>query len=160
MSDDGGITERKQKRMETTVAETAAGLTIAERLTRRAKERTVSLELSDHEGDFEITMRQPTRAEMDGLQKMQIAIQNESTQDEANDRLCVSLGDLCLDESLDYEFWMAGNYSMQGLFQLCVELGKLPHEFVACSDEEFEYLKMAWNEKTRRENELIKKAGR
>jgi len=48
----------------------------------------------------------------------------------------------------------------QGLFQLCVELGKLPHEFVVCSDEEFEYLKMAWNEKTRRENELIKKAGR
>jgi len=122
MSDDGGITERKQKRMEKTAAETAAGLTIADRLTRRAKERTVSLELSDHEGDFEITMRQPTRAEMDDLQKMQIAIQNESTQDEANDRLCVSLGDLCLDESLDYEFWMAGNYSMEDLIEIIQKL--------------------------------------
>ena len=48
----------------------------------------------------------------------------------------------------------------QGLFQLCTELGKLPHELQACSEEEFEYLKMAWNEKTRRENEAIKKAGK
>ena len=48
----------------------------------------------------------------------------------------------------------------QGLFQLCAELGKLPHELGACSDEEFEYLKAAWNEKTGRENEALKKAGR
>ncbi len=48
----------------------------------------------------------------------------------------------------------------QGLFQLCVELGKLPHELRACSDEEFEYLKAAWNEKTMRENKAYKDAGR
>lgn len=48
----------------------------------------------------------------------------------------------------------------QGLFQLCAELGKLPHELGACSDAEFEYLKAAWNEKTNRENEAINKAGK
>ena len=47
-----------------------------------------------------------------------------------------------------------------GLFQMCGFLGKLPHEIGACSDEEFEYLKSAWNEKTRLENESIKKAGK
>jgi hypothetical protein len=47
----------------------------------------------------------------------------------------------------------------QGLFQLCAEFGKLPHEFRNCTDEEFEYLKAAWNEKTRRENEATKKVG-
>lgn len=48
----------------------------------------------------------------------------------------------------------------QGLLQLCAELGKFPHEFESCSDEEFEYLKAGWNEKTGRENEANKKAGR
>lgn len=47
----------------------------------------------------------------------------------------------------------------QGLFQLCAEFGKLPHELCSCSDEEFEYLTAAWNEKTRRENEAKNKAG-
>lgn len=47
----------------------------------------------------------------------------------------------------------------QGLFQLCAELGKLPHEFKECSAEEFEFLKAAWNEKTMRENKAYKDAG-
>jgi hypothetical protein len=89
--------KRRQKKAEK-AAEDAAGLTIAERLTRRAKEQTVSLKLSDHEGDFWITMRQPTRAEMDALQK------------------------LCLDGSLDYGFWMTGNYSMSDLIEIVQKL--------------------------------------
>lgn len=48
----------------------------------------------------------------------------------------------------------------QGLFQLCAEFGKLPHELGACSDEEFEYLKAAWNDKAQREEEAKKKAGK
>lgn len=38
----------------------------------------------------------------------------------------------------------------QGLFQLCAKLGKFPHEFEACNDEEFEYLKAAWNEENKK----------
>jgi hypothetical protein len=43
---------------------------------------------------------------------------------------------------------------------MCGFLGKVPHEFKECSDEEFEYLKAAWNEKTKRENKAYKDAGR
>ena len=43
---------------------------------------------------------------------------------------------------------------------MCGFLGKVPHELGACSDEEFEYLKSAWNEKTMRENKAYKDAGR
>ena len=46
----------------------------------------------------------------------------------------------------------------QGLFQLVTEIGKFPHEFKACGDVEMEYLKAAWNEKIRRENEAKNKA--
>jgi len=48
----------------------------------------------------------------------------------------------------------------QGLFQLCAELGKLPHELRECSDDEFEYLKAAHNYKIERENKAMKDAGR
>ncbi len=120
--DDPGIAKRKHDRQVKTAAETAAGLTIADRLTRRAKARTVELPMQDEDGDFTITMRQPTRAEMDELQRMQIAIQKEDAQDEANDRLCVMLDHLCINGSLDYQFWMDGNYSMEDLIAIIQKL--------------------------------------
>lgn len=122
MQDDLGIADRKQDRQEKKAAETAAGLTIAERLTRRAKVQTVRLEMQDEDGDFAIVMQQPTRAEMDNLQKMQIAIQEEGTQDEANEQLCTMLAHLCVAPSLDYAFWMTGNYSMTDLIAIVQKL--------------------------------------
>ena len=122
MQDDPKIAERKRGRQVTQEAETAAGLTIAERLTRRAKAQTVELMLEDEGGEFGIEMRQPTRAEMDDLQKMRAAIQEEGTQDEANDRLCSMLDDLCIDASLDFEFWMAGDYDMIDMIDIINKL--------------------------------------
>lgn len=122
MQDDPKIAERRHGRQVKKAAENAAGLTIAERLTRRAKAQTVELLLEDEGGEFTIVMRQPTRAEMDELQRMQLAIQEEGTQDEANDRLCVLLDQLCIDGSLDYQFWMDGNYGMGDLIAIVQKL--------------------------------------
>jgi len=38
----------------------------------------------------------------------------------------------------------------QGLFNMCGYLGKFPHELKECSDEEYEYIKSAWNEMQQR----------
>jgi hypothetical protein len=122
MQDDPKIAERKRGRQVKKAAEDAAGLTIAERLTRRAKAQTVELTLEDEGGEFGIEMRQPTRAEMDDLQKMRAAIQEEGTQDEANERLCMILDDLCIDSSLDFEFWIAGNYDMIDMIDIVNKL--------------------------------------
>ena len=134
--EDPEIAKRKGKRIAKKAAEDAAGLTIADRLTRRAKAQTVSLDLKDDDGEFSIVMRQPTRAEMDELNRLQEAIKEESTQDEANDRLCIMLDQLCIDGSLDYQFWMDGNYSMgdliaivQKLFESLVERVKAAQSF-------------------------------
>ena len=116
------IAERKADRIETKAAEDAVGLTIAERLTRRAKEQTVELMLQDAAGTFAIVMQQPTRAEMEEMQRMQELITQEDTYDEANDTLCGTLSDLCLDDSLDYEFWQNGNYSMSDLMDVVNKL--------------------------------------
>ena len=120
--DDPKIAERKRGRQVKQAAEDAAGLTIAERLTRRAKAQTVELTLEDEGGEFGIEMRQPTRAEMDELQRMQLAIQEEGTQDEANKRLCMMLKDLCLDDSLNYQFWLAGDYDMIDMIDIINKL--------------------------------------
>ena len=122
MEDDPKIAERKRGRQVKQVAENAAGLTIADRLTRRAKAQTVELSLKDEGGDFSISMRQPTRAEMEYLQKTRDEMTVESKQDEANERLSTKLGDLCIDDSLDYDFWMAGNYDMIDLMDLVDKL--------------------------------------
>jgi hypothetical protein len=122
MQDDPKIAERRRGRKVKQAAEDAAGLTIAERLTRRSKAQTVELTLDDEGGEFGIEMRQPTRAEMDDLQKMRAAIQEEGSQDEANERLCRTLEDLCLDESLDYQFWMAGDYDMIDMIDIVNKL--------------------------------------
>ena len=118
MQDDPKIAERKRGRQVKQAAENAAGLTIAERLTRRAKEQTVELTLEDEGGEFGIEMRQPTRAEMETLQKTRDALKDEGTQNEANKHLCTMLEDLCLDDSLDYQFWMAGDYDMIDLIDI------------------------------------------
>ena len=119
---DPEIAQRRNAVQVKKAVETAAGLTIAERLTRRAKAQTVELTLEDEGGAFGIEMRQPTRAEMDDLQKLQVAIQEEGSQDEANERLCKMLEDLCLDESLDYRFWMAGDYDMIDMIDIINKL--------------------------------------
>ena len=122
MQDDPRIAERRHGRQVKQATETAAGFTIADRLTRRAKAKTVELPMNDEDGDFAIVMQQPTRAEMDDLRLMQLAIQDKSTQDEANDRMCAMLESLCIDDSLDYAYWMAGNYDMIDMIDIVNKL--------------------------------------
>jgi len=122
MQDDPKIAGRKHERQVKQAVETAAGLTIAERLTRRAKAQTTELALNDEGGEFIISMRQPTRAEMEELQRTRDELKTEGTQDEANKRLSTMLGDLCTDTSLDYEFWMDGNYGMTDLIDIVDKL--------------------------------------
>lgn len=119
---DPELTERKEQRIVTEQVGAAVAMSVADRLTRRAKAQTVDLTLSDGVGDFIITMRQPTRREMDDLQKLQNDIQDVNTQDEANKSLCGMLDSLCIDDSLNYDFWMSGNYSMNDLITLVQKL--------------------------------------
>ncbi len=116
------IERRRSERLAKDAAAHAEGLTVAERLTRRAKEQIVELKLTDEGGEFIICMRQPTRAEMESLQSTQEAIKNDSTYDEANDELCTMLAHLCTDESLTYEFWHEGAYSMADLIEIITKL--------------------------------------
>jgi HAMP domain-containing protein len=118
MQDDPKIAERKRGRQVKKAAEDAAGLTVAERLTRRAMAQTVELTLEDEGGKFIIKMRQPTRAGMEALQKAQIELQIEETQEAANEQICKILDQVCIDGSLDYAYWIHGDYNMIDLSEI------------------------------------------
>lgn len=135
---DQELTQRRDDHIAKEQADAAVAMSIADRLTRRAKAQTVDLSLSDDVGDFIITLRQPTRKEMDELQELQKDIQDKDMQLEANKTLCEMLDSLCIDDSLNYDFWMAGNYSVtdliiiiQKLFELLVEQVKTAQSFRA-----------------------------
>ena len=119
---DSELTGRKEQRIVTEQADAAVAMSVADRLTRRAKVQTVQISLEDDLGEFIIEMQQPMRREMDELQKLQTQIQNEKTQVKANKSLCQILGKLSIDDSLDYEFWMTGAYNMNDLISIIQKL--------------------------------------
>lgn len=111
-------TARKTKEAE----ETAAGRTIADRLTRRARTQTVDLSFEDEDGEFTIVLRTPTRKELDILIVLQGNLQTVDTQDAASKELYRMLDDLTIDPSLDYAYWKEGNYSMDDFIQIFSKL--------------------------------------
>ncbi|MCK5431922.1 MAG: hypothetical protein KAJ03_04220 [Gammaproteobacteria bacterium] len=117
-ADKPSVSQRRKKKNADKAVETAKGLSIADRLTRRGKEKTVSIDMSDGAGDYAIICRQPTRAEMDTILQLQQKLQAADTQYEANAQLAEMLADLCEDESLDVDFWLAGHYSLGDLFAI------------------------------------------
>ena len=120
--DDPEIGKRKTARKIKEAAETAAGLTIADRLTRRARTQTVELPYKDEDGEFSIVLRTPTRKELDMLLVIQTNLQKVDTQDAAGEKLCYMLDDLAIDSSLNYAYWKEGDYSMDDFIQIFAKI--------------------------------------
>jgi len=112
------ISEKRKEILKEREADKQKQLTIAERLTRRAKQLATKITLSDDIGEFEIEMRQPTRKQLDELLKLKQEIQQIETQEEANKKLYSLLADLCLDDSLDFEYWEKGDYALADLLDI------------------------------------------
>lgn len=122
MRSDPGIAKRVSDRHNQEQVDVAVGLSVAERLTRRAKSKTIELTLSDSEGDFVIKLHNPTRKELDKLLKYQTAIQNPDEQVAANEHLCGMLGKLCIDDSLNSVYWLNADYDLDDLVVLIQKL--------------------------------------
>lgn len=120
--DDPEIGKRKTARKTKEAAEAAAGLTIADRLTRRARTQTVDLLFEDEDGEFTIVLKAPTRKELDVLIVLQLDLQKLDMQEAASEALFHMLDDLSIDESLDYAYWKEGDYSMDDFIQIFAKL--------------------------------------
>ncbi len=122
MKDDLELTKRRKERLAKQTEENIAGLSIADRLTRRAKQQTTKVMLSDDMGEFIIELRLPTRKELDELLKFQREIQDPEKTEEASQHLYRMLGSLCCDESLNEQYWAQGEYNMGDLLDIINKL--------------------------------------
>jgi len=102
--DSSDIAERKADRIEKKAAEDAAGLTIAERLTRRAKAQTVMVTIPDDVGDILIEMQIPSWGVVCELTQMETMMASH----EGHLRIAEIMSDLCRTPGLDKDFWISG----------------------------------------------------
>lgn len=106
----------------------AEGLSIAQRLTRRAKSETIKIPFKDDLGEFFIEVRLPTSAEMDELLNFEKAVgaaqasKDPEAQAEAGAKLYKMLADLAVDPSLDEEFFKGGGFLASDLSQIIKEI--------------------------------------
>ena len=103
--DDPDITERKTARKVKEAAEVAVGLTIADRLTNRAKLQIVDIPMKDETGDFNIPMHLPSwgeTCELTQIETMMIDMKGRK-------HMATLMDNLSADPSLNYDFWLNGS---------------------------------------------------
>ena len=103
--DDPEIGKRKTARKTKEAAETAAGLTIADRLINRAKLQIVDILMRDETGDFDIPMHLPSwgeTCELTQIETMMVDMKGRK-------HMATLMGSLSVDPSLDYDFWLNGS---------------------------------------------------
>ena len=111
---DGGIAERRNTRTVKEAAENAAALTIADRLTNRAKLQTVDVQIKDDAGDFSIPMQVPSLGVTYDLAQFEEMMQNQ----EGREKMAILMSDLSVDPSMDYDFWLSGTIGLLDLRML------------------------------------------
>ena len=112
------------------------GMTVAQRLLRAAALRTTTIRIPDStEEGIGIEVYVPTRTDLDTILKLTADIQKAARRGDGaqerqlTDDLYQMFAGLCVDPSLDIEFWRAGNYNMgeflalqDGLFETTLTL--------------------------------------
>lgn len=113
--DDAEITERKHKRHAKESAEAVIGLSIADRLTRRAKAQIVTVALpADEDGVIQIKMQLPSWGLTCELAQMETLMGTP----EGYLRIADVMNELCQTPGLDIEFWKSGVIGLADMRQL------------------------------------------
>jgi len=103
-ADNPELLQRHRGRQVKKAAEDAAGLTIAERLTRRAKAQTVMITLPDDDEDIIIEMQVPSWGHTCELTQMESLMATPK----GHIHIAEIMDDLCQNPELDLAFWKSG----------------------------------------------------
>ena len=145
--DDREIAARMKAHREAQRKASTEGMTVAQRLMRASALRTSTIRIPDGtEEGIGIEVYVPTRADLDTILKLtadvqKAALRGDGAQErQLTDDLYQVFAGLCVDPSLDIEFWRAGNYSMgeflaiqDGLFETTLTLRDEARRFRAQS---------------------------
>lgn len=94
-------------------------MTIAERIKLRTYNQRFTIPLRDGKNIIKIEMRMWTKRDMVLFDKT-FPYMDEPTKrgEEAFKFICEFLDRVCIDESLDFEFWSSGNWGLQTFYEL------------------------------------------
>ena len=113
MTDDPTLSARLRSRQHEITATKAEDLTLADRLTRRALDQRITIDLGDEAGAIPVEIRVPTFAELDrlGIVRATLASGTLETVPEyaaISAEMCEIVGGLCTDPTLGPGFWKDG----------------------------------------------------
>jgi len=118
--EDFNLEKRRKDRESDLAQKKVKDLTIAERLTLSALERIISVPFEDSHGEFAVKMHTPLRSEFDEIVRLQDEIKSKEPEriEKASDTFFRMLASLCVDDTLNYEFWNGGAYDPMDMIRL------------------------------------------
>ena len=118
--EDKDLEKRRKNRQRDLARKQKKDLTIADRLTLSALERIRDVPFEDSHGEFIVKMHAPLRSEFDEVVRLQEELKSGDTKrmETASDIFFRMLDALCVDDSLNYEFWKNGAYDPMDMIRL------------------------------------------
>ena len=118
--EDKDLEKRRKNRQRNLARKQKSDLTIADRLTLSALERTQDVPFKDSHGEFVVKMHTPLRSEYDEIVRLQGELRSGDPEriEKAADSFFRMLASLCVDDSLNYEFWKNGAYDPMDMIRL------------------------------------------
>ena len=118
--EDNNLEKRRRERLRKLARKQVNELSVAERLTLRALERTVAVPFEDRHGEFAVKMHVPLRNEFDEIVRLQEELKSKEPGriEKAGIAFFKIIASLCIDDSLNYEFWQNGAYDAMDMIRL------------------------------------------
>jgi len=118
--EDINLEKRREARLRKLARKQKSELTIAERLTLSALERICDVPFKDRHGEFVVKMHTPLRSEYDEIVRLQGELKSGAPEriEKASNTFFRMFDALCVDDSLDYEFWKTGAYDPMDMIRL------------------------------------------
>lgn len=134
--EDPALNKRRKARKDTEAKETAADLSIAERLTRASKTDSIIVHMNDEDGEFEIELREPLISERVLVQRMLSGFGGQSeAQEQAEADLAELLATHSIDPSLDTAFWLRAEFTPTRLQNILMTLLGLSEDRIRAAQE-------------------------
>ena len=118
--EDSNLEKRRRERLRKLARKQVNELSVAERLTLRALERVIAVSFEDSHGEFAVKMHVPLRNEFDEIVRLQEELKSKEPGriEKAGIAFFKIIASLCIDDSLDYEFWQNGAYDAMDMIHL------------------------------------------
>lgn len=119
--EDPSLSARLHKRQAEIENSEIADLTIADRLTRRALNQRITIDLGSEDDPIPVEVRVPTSAELDLLIGIKDRLADAETQEErkaVEESMIVTIAGICIDPSLDVEFWESGLFPVESMLMI------------------------------------------